>query len=162
MGSRAHRLQFLGHMGLIALRLVGSSWTRNQTHVPCIGRHILNNQGSCSWLSYVPEVSHNGKFKRKLITSYNPVLTTALVGRGSCKADHLWCWHPALSPHPSVELGRLFLHSTCPAPSLQPELPRGQASALASSKQDTFGSQRKTLLSTLGPLEQEELTGKPS
>ena len=35
--------QFLWYMGLIALRLKGSSWTRNQTHVPCIGRHILNH-----------------------------------------------------------------------------------------------------------------------
>ena len=29
-------------MGLVALWHVGSSWTRAQTHVPCIGRQILN------------------------------------------------------------------------------------------------------------------------
>ena len=29
--------------GLAALRLVGSSWTRDRTHVPCIGRWILTH-----------------------------------------------------------------------------------------------------------------------
>ena len=29
-------------MGLVAPRHVGSSWTRARTHVPCIGRRILN------------------------------------------------------------------------------------------------------------------------
>ena len=54
-GSR-HSLQYLRHtdsrapsqklwcMGFVAPRHVGSSWTRNQTHVPCIGRQILNHQ----------------------------------------------------------------------------------------------------------------------
>ena len=28
---------------LAALRLVGSSWTRDRTHVPCIGRWILTH-----------------------------------------------------------------------------------------------------------------------
>ena len=31
---------------LIALWPVGSSWTRDLTHVPCVGRWILNHQGS--------------------------------------------------------------------------------------------------------------------
>ena len=31
------------HMGLVALRHVGSSWTRNRTCVFCIGRLILNH-----------------------------------------------------------------------------------------------------------------------
>ena len=30
-------------MGLGAPRHVGSSWTKDQTHVPCIGRRILNH-----------------------------------------------------------------------------------------------------------------------
>ena len=34
------------HMDLAALWHVGSSWTRDQTHVPCIGRRILPKQGS--------------------------------------------------------------------------------------------------------------------
>ena len=42
MGSRAQAQQ-LWHMGLVALRHVGSSWTRAQTHVPCLGRWILNH-----------------------------------------------------------------------------------------------------------------------
>ena len=29
--------------GLVALRHVGSSWARARTHVPCIGRQILNH-----------------------------------------------------------------------------------------------------------------------
>ena len=32
--------------GLVALRLVESSLTRDQTHVPSTGRQILNHQGS--------------------------------------------------------------------------------------------------------------------
>ena len=41
--SRAleHRLSW--RLGLVALRHVGSSWTRDQTHVPCIARQILNH-----------------------------------------------------------------------------------------------------------------------
>ena len=30
-------------MGLVAPRHMGSSWTRDQTYVPCIGRQILNH-----------------------------------------------------------------------------------------------------------------------
>ena len=37
------RAQQLWRMGLVALWHVGSSWTRAQTHVPCIGRRILNH-----------------------------------------------------------------------------------------------------------------------
>ena len=39
--SRAQAQQ-LWRMGLVALRHVGSSWTRARTCVPCIGRRILN------------------------------------------------------------------------------------------------------------------------
>ena len=41
-GSRVHRRRELPHTGLVALRRVGSSRTRDRTHVPCIGRRILN------------------------------------------------------------------------------------------------------------------------
>ena len=41
-GSRAQAQQ-LWHTGLVALRHVGSSWTRDLTRVPCIGRRILNH-----------------------------------------------------------------------------------------------------------------------
>ena len=41
-GSRAQAQQ-LWHMGLVALRHVGSSWTRARTHIPCTGRWILNH-----------------------------------------------------------------------------------------------------------------------
>ena len=39
LGAQA---QWLWHTGLVALRHVGSSQTRNQTSVPCIARWILN------------------------------------------------------------------------------------------------------------------------
>ena len=38
--------QKLGHMGLVAPRHVESSCTRDQIHVPCIGRWILSNSSS--------------------------------------------------------------------------------------------------------------------
>ena len=41
-GSRAQAQQ-LWHTGLVALWHVGSSWTRAQTHVLCIGRRIPNH-----------------------------------------------------------------------------------------------------------------------
>ena len=40
MGSRLWAQQLL-HTGLVALQHVGSSQTRDQTHVPCIGRGFL-------------------------------------------------------------------------------------------------------------------------
>ena len=54
-GSRA-QAQKLWRMGLVAPRNVGSSRTRAWTHVPCIGRRILNccatreAQHICSWI----------------------------------------------------------------------------------------------------------------
>ena len=41
-GSRAQDQQ-LWRTGLVVPRHVGSSWTRDQTHVPCIGRWVLNH-----------------------------------------------------------------------------------------------------------------------
>ena len=42
-GTQAQKLWC---MGLIALRHVGPSQTRAQTHVPCIGRQILNHSAT--------------------------------------------------------------------------------------------------------------------
>ena len=42
MGSRAHRLQYLPHAGLVAPWHMESSGTRDWTCVPCISRQILN------------------------------------------------------------------------------------------------------------------------
>ena len=39
-------LLLLWSIGLVAPRLLQSSWTRDQTHVPCIGRQIFNH-----WIS---------------------------------------------------------------------------------------------------------------
>ena len=36
------RAKYLWHSGLVLSRLVGSSQTRDRTHVSCIGRRILN------------------------------------------------------------------------------------------------------------------------
>ena len=41
-GPRACRLQSLWQAGLAALWHVRSSWTRDRTRIPCIGRWILN------------------------------------------------------------------------------------------------------------------------
>ena len=41
--SRAFGLQQLWCIGLVALQHVGSSWTRDQTHVHCTGRCIHNH-----------------------------------------------------------------------------------------------------------------------
>ena len=41
-GSRV-KAQQLWRTGLVAPQHVGSSWTRDQTHVPCVGRWILNH-----------------------------------------------------------------------------------------------------------------------
>ena len=43
-------------MGLVAPRHVGSSWTRAQNRVPCIGRRILNHYTT----GEVPESLYSG------------------------------------------------------------------------------------------------------
>ena len=45
MGFSSHstRAQQFWPTGLVAPQHVGSSWTRNQTRVPCIGKRILNH-----------------------------------------------------------------------------------------------------------------------
>ena len=43
-GSRAHGFQQLWYMVLVALRHVKLSQSKDGTHVPCIGRQILNHQ----------------------------------------------------------------------------------------------------------------------
>ena len=40
--TQAQRL-LISTCGLVALRHVGSSWTRDQSHAPCIDRQILNH-----------------------------------------------------------------------------------------------------------------------
>ena len=42
-GPRARRFQSLWHTGLVAQQHVESSWTRDQTHVLCVGRQILTH-----------------------------------------------------------------------------------------------------------------------
>ena len=51
-GPRARRFQSLWHTGLVAQQHVESSWTRDQTHVLCIGRQILNNWTTRAVLHY--------------------------------------------------------------------------------------------------------------
>ena len=49
-------------MGLVALQQVEYSWTRDQTHVPCIGRQILIHRTTREvlfQLLFMFEVSHN-------------------------------------------------------------------------------------------------------
>ena len=58
MGSRMCGLQWLWHMGLVAWRHVGSSWTRDRMHVSCTGRKILNHwpPGMSMLLLSIPEM----------------------------------------------------------------------------------------------------------
>ena len=50
---RGSRAQKLGSTGLVAPWHVGSSWTRDKTHVPCIGGRILNHCHKGSAISLV-------------------------------------------------------------------------------------------------------------
>ena len=43
LSSHGSQAQQLWHTGLVVPWHVGSSWTRAQTHVPCISRRILNH-----------------------------------------------------------------------------------------------------------------------
>ena len=43
LASSRVQAQYLWRTGLVALRHVGSSWTRARTRVPCIGRWILTH-----------------------------------------------------------------------------------------------------------------------
>ena len=52
IGSRAHDLPYLWCTGLVAPHHVGFSWTRDQTHVPCIGRWILKHWNTSEVLSF--------------------------------------------------------------------------------------------------------------
>ena len=60
-GSRAQAQQ-LWRTGLVALRHVGSSWTRACTCVPCVGRRILNHRatrevpGPSFYVSFLEEI----------------------------------------------------------------------------------------------------------
>ena len=85
VGSRA-QAQYLRRMGLAASLHVGSSWTRARTHVPCIGRWILNH---CATRE-VPYVL----FKIFLGIQFNQLLTG---GRGSAE---FWQAHMHLHQSP--------------------------------------------------------------
>ena len=52
-GPRARRFQSLWHTGLVAQQHVESSWTRDQTHVLCIGRQILTHCNT--WEVFIQE-----------------------------------------------------------------------------------------------------------
>ena len=71
-GSRACGLQQLWHAGFVALRHVYSSWTRDQTPVPCIGRSVFIICTIREVLSYVNK-EYNGK------TSWNSVTIILLL-----------------------------------------------------------------------------------
>ena len=78
--------QELGHLGLVALRHVRSSWTRDQTCVSCTGRRILYHgvtreapilPDSFSWLLCAEEVT--------------PVSAAGLVDGALCRLP--WTGH---------------------------------------------------------------------
>ena len=85
LGSRACRLQQLWCMGLVALWHVGSSWTRDRTHVPCIGGQILN-----PWT--IREALNHAFLTRSILTPRGKKLVL-----GVCEKNKLMCsnglWH---------------------------------------------------------------------
>ena len=58
-------------MGLVAPWHVGSSWTRARTHVPCIGRRILNHCATrevpCRFLSFWSQLAFSRREKQKVV-----------------------------------------------------------------------------------------------
>ena len=64
VGSRVQAQQ-LWRMGLVALQHVGSSRTRAQTCVPCIGRRILNHSRETPLQFLKIENKRNTMFKKK-------------------------------------------------------------------------------------------------
>ena len=60
--------QQLWRRGLVTPRHVGSSWTRAQTHVPCVGRRILNH---CT----------TGKPRTSLLSTFYIILKVMIYGR---------------------------------------------------------------------------------
>ena len=72
----------LWHVGLVVPWHVGSSWTRHRTHVPCIGRRILNR-------SVTREAPGNLFFKKKS-------LSHSLGTRGARRhlTSHVDLWYP--------------------------------------------------------------------
>ena len=79
-GFRVRGLQFLGCMRLDALRHVGSSQTRNQTHVSCTGRQIL-----CHW--------SNREIQEPCVNCF--VLCSSLPGRAVvCSKYWPGYWYP--------------------------------------------------------------------
>ena len=51
---QAHDSVVMAYGLRVALRHLGSSWTRDQTHIPCIARQILNHQTLLSLRDAVP------------------------------------------------------------------------------------------------------------
>ena len=67
-GSRAQAQQ-LWHTGLVTPRHVGSSRTRARTHVPCIGRRILNHCATREALRFLFKLYKNLKQFHRLISN---------------------------------------------------------------------------------------------
>ena len=72
-GSWALQCGLSRHMGLVAPWRVGSSQTRDRTHVPCIGRQILNHGTTREAPSAYDFIYIN------LIMVYFPLLSLTLI-----------------------------------------------------------------------------------
>ena len=90
------------YMGLVALQHVGSSQTRDQTHVPCIGRLILNHwttravlQACFNWQSENRLYPFSLlQFDQKGLSNQqsNPRMEWAPQRVGYCHPQGVWKW----------------------------------------------------------------------
>ena len=77
-GFRMHGHQQLWCMGLVVPQHVGSSRTRDWTHVPCIGKRI------CHWTTrevLIPVLISTGKEKNKVLRENNAETWLSLLGQ---------------------------------------------------------------------------------
>ena len=65
--------------GLVAPRHVGSSQIRDRTHVPCIGRRILNHCTSREVLSLFSDLSDGNRESRGLIGWSGEVISVRVL-----------------------------------------------------------------------------------
>ena len=130
-GSRVQAQQ-LWSMGSVALRHVESSWTRDQTYVPCISRQILNH-----WTIrkvHPTPLSTTSKRFSSISSPDFPVMPGTVVPLSPLFYPNfcVWSWRFYSSPfhhcQGSLELPVLEPRSEGEASAQPPALPKGQYS----------------------------------
>ena len=100
VGSRAQAQQ-LWHTGLVARRHVGSSRTRDRTHVPCIGRRILNH---CTTKEALLDTFCSPLLLGSMSTLFYPVLASRFLPfKVTCSIGFSPTWFQKLLPLPVLQ-----------------------------------------------------------